>query len=882
MVVERPAINHDTIRLFCSASQPAIKLCLVAALLFSVMSMVILSYYTSSSYWHGFVREPPQPSFQCHSIKEGFTKTKVGINNIHTSSEKLRFDPKVLVFLETQYSRLGKHICEILEASRTKYKVEISGKSLPPLTNHDKGKYAVIVFENYEKYLAMNKWNRHLLDKYCKEYNAGIIGFLHSKEETFIGAQLSGFPLFISTNHQLQDYYLNPSSSVLRLTRAGEVYYGALPSGDWTVFKTNDSSYEPVTWSRPQQFAPVNSDDLIPFLTTVIQDHGRFDGIQRVLFGNGFEFWLHKLLFLDSVSWLSHGKLSLPLYRYLQVDIDDIFVGEKGTRMKPVDVQALLHTQEQINNLVPGFRFNLGFSGKFYHRGTEEENEGDDILLAHHSKFWWFCHMWSHTKPHLYDNISVLEMEMTMNLQFAQTHGIKTDSGYSVAPHHSGIYPVHEILYQAWKHIWNIRVTATEEYPHLRPARYRRGFIHRNIMVLPRQTCGLYTHNLFMDRYPGGADRLDKSIEGGDLFHQFVYNPINVFMTHLSNYGNDRLALYTFESVIKFIQCWTNLHLSTLPPIQLAEKYFQMFPEESNPVWVNPCLDKRHLAIWSSKKACNQLPKFLVIGPQKTGTTALYTFLSMHPVIVSNHPSGETFEEVQFFNGNNYFKGLDWYMNFFPIPTNSSSSYMFEKSATYFDGELVPVRAHALLPHAKIVTILISPIKRAYSWYQHMKAHEDHAAVKYAFYEVVTASDNAPKILRDLKSRCLNPGLYAQHLERWLAFYPPSQLMIIDGEELKGDPAIVLNRLQQFLKIPSFIDFTNKLRYVPQKGFYCQVTQQNSTKCLGHTKGRHYPPVDPLAQKFLKAFYLSSNIALSKLLTRLRLPIPQWLEDDLS
>lgn len=56
-------------------------------------------------------------------------------------------------------------------------------------------------------------------------------------------------------------------------------------------------------------------------------------------------------------------------------------------------------------------------------------------------------------------------------------------------------------------------------------------------------------------------------------------------MTHLSNYGNDRLGLYTFESLVKFVQCWTNLRLQTLPPIQLAEKYFQIFPEEMDPLW---------------------------------------------------------------------------------------------------------------------------------------------------------------------------------------------------------------------------------------------------------------------------------------------------------
>lgn len=65
----------------------------------------------------------------------------------------------------------------------------------------------------------------------------------------------------------------------------------------------------------------------------------------------------------------------------------------------------------------------------------------------------------------------------------------------------------------------------------------------------------------------------------------FLHPQISIFMTHLSNYGNDRLGLYTFESLVKFVQCWTNLRLQTLPPMELAEKYFQIFPEEMDPLW---------------------------------------------------------------------------------------------------------------------------------------------------------------------------------------------------------------------------------------------------------------------------------------------------------
>lgn len=82
--------------------------------------------------------------------------------------------------------------------------MEVAGKSLPVLTNLDKGRYGVIVFENFNKYLQMDNWNRELLDKYCREYLVGIIGFINPGEETLVGAQLKGFPLFMHTNLRLK------------------------------------------------------------------------------------------------------------------------------------------------------------------------------------------------------------------------------------------------------------------------------------------------------------------------------------------------------------------------------------------------------------------------------------------------------------------------------------------------------------------------------------------------------------------------------------------------------------------------------------------------------------------------------------------------------
>uniref|UniRef100_A0A3B3BE32 Bifunctional heparan sulfate N-deacetylase/N-sulfotransferase 1 n=1 Tax=Oryzias melastigma TaxID=30732 RepID=A0A3B3BE32_ORYME len=796
---------------------------LLLLFLFCTISVFIFSYFL-----YGVKREP-EPLGGGMSLAEGASASS---DNPRISPSRLlplrnlpggpgndpggtRTDPVVLVFVESQYSQLGQEIVAILESGRFKYRTEISpGKGdMPTLTDKERGRFTLVIYENILKYVNLDAWNRELLDKYCVEYGVGIIGFFKANENSLLSAQLKGFPLFLHSNLGLKDCTVNPKSPLLFITRAGQALPGPLPGDDWTVFQSNHSTYEPVLLAKTQSAESVASmGQNAAMLPSVVQDLGLHDGIQRVLFGNNLNFWLHKLVFVDAVAFLTGKRLSLSLERYILVDIDDIFVGKEGTRMKVPDVKIISLfpvTPQLFLSFTPLITF---------------EDLGDDLLLSHVKDFWWFPHMWSHMQPHLFHNQSVLAEQMLLNKKFATEHGIPTNMGYAVAPHHSGVYPVHMQLYDAWKKVWGIKVTSTEEYPHLKPARFRRGFIHSGISVLPRQTCGLFTHTIFYKDYPGSPNELDKLINGGELFLTVLLNPISIFMTHLSNYGNDRLGLYTFKSLVMFIKTWTNLKMQTLPPIQLAQKYFSLFPSERDPLWQDPCEDKRHKDIWSKEKTCDRFPKLLVIGPQKTGTTALYLFLGMHPDLTSNYPSKETFEEIQFFNGHNYHRGIDWYMEYFPLPSNTSSDYYFEKSANYFDSEVTAQRAAALLPKAKIITILISPADRAYSWYQ---------------------------------------------------------LLVLDGQMLKTEPASIMDKIQKFLGLTNIINYHKILAFDPKKGFWCQLLEGGKTKCLGKSKGRRYPDMDPESQEFLREYYRDHNIELSKLLYRMGQPLPSWLREEL-
>lgn len=114
--------------------------------------------------------------------------------------------------------------------------------------------------------------------------------------------------------------------------------------------------------------------------------------------------------------------------------------------------------------------------------------------------------------------------------------------------------------------------------------------------------------------------------------------------------------------------------------------------------------------------------------------------------------------------------------------------------------------------------------------------------------------------MKDLRNRCLNPGKYAQHMERWLSYYAPQQIHIIDGEMLKLNPINVMNDVQRFLKISPIIDYSHLLKYDNKKGFFCQLVDGDHTKCLGKSKGKQYPSMEDRCLKLLQRYKLMWNL----------------------
>lgn len=210
---------------------------------------------------------------------------------------------------------------------------------------------------------------------------------------------------------------------------------------------------------------------------------------------------------------------------------------------------------------------------------------------------------------------------------------------------------------------------------------------------------------------------------------------------------------------------------------------------------------------------------------------------------------------------------------------SNSSITNFEKSANYFSDAKAAYRIKKLLPDIKFIIIFIDPIERAYSWYHHMKAHKDPVATKYTFYEILTNSQNESKKIEKFKTRCLDPGIYIKHLLNWFRFFTKNQFLIVDGNQLKKAPYLVMNSIQTFMNSFYFINYKSLLVFDQKKKFFCLKKNLNRTRrCLGPSKGRNYSRIDKESFNYLKVFYQKYNIQLVNFLDKNKFNLPNWLK----
>jgi hypothetical protein len=198
------------------------------------------------------------------------------------------------------------------------------------------------------------------------------------------------------------------------------------------------------------------------------------------------------------------------------------------------------------------------------------------------------------------------------------------------------------------------------------------------------------------------------------------------------------------------------------------------------------------------------LPDFIVIGAQKTGTTALYTYLRRHPAIL-----GPFWKEVSFFD-RHWAKGEAWYRG--QLPLRAEGKVVGEASPSYIFHPLAPERVFSLVPEVRLVVLLREPGDRAYSQYQHAVALGRETL---SFEDALAAEEE--RLRGEVERLRVDPkafsfawwnqtyasrGLYAEQLERWFALFPRDQVLAVTTEELGARPAETYASVLAFLGAP--------------------------------------------------------------------------------
>lgn len=175
-------------------------------------------------------------------------------------------------------------------------------------------------------------------------------------------------------------------------------------------------------------------------------------------------------------------------------------------------------------------------------------------------------------------------------------------------------------------------------------------------------------------------------------------------------------------------------------------------------------------------------PTFIGVGAQKCASTWIYDILADHPDVGLSQQ-----KEIDFFSYH-YDHGLQWYEHNFP--PSDGRTVTGEISPSYFHEPAVPERVRRHYPEAKLIVSLRNPIKRAISNHIH-EIRIGHLTGDDLSFE--KGLENNPTYV--------DQGLYAQHLERWLQYFPRNQILVLLFEDIVDDKAGAARSVFRFLGI---------------------------------------------------------------------------------
>ncbi|XP_076825153.1 heparan sulfate glucosamine 3-O-sulfotransferase 3B1-like [Clavelina lepadiformis] len=257
------------------------------------------------------------------------------------------------------------------------------------------------------------------------------------------------------------------------------------------------------------------------------------------------------------------------------------------------------------------------------------------------------------------------------------------------------------------------------------------------------------------------------------------------------------------------------------------------------------------------------------IGVKKCGTTALKTFIGLHPDIHPIYPDPHACDTP-----------------FEPFNKRLMEALTKKKYVFVADNRCM-LNNEAFERYqrpSKIIVLLCDPVRRAFSDFKHFMK-KGYLPPNSSFTNVVqdalnflknTSKDakmweNYMKNIRQVapfEYSIVSTGIYVMFMQEFYDRYDQQDILILSGEELRNDPGSSLEKLQTFLDVKQAI--TNEMFFKNrQTGFYCIRLQQYPEVCkLPRKTNEPTLSADKESINNLKEFYKKYNKQLFNLTRR--------------
>jgi len=268
------------------------------------------------------------------------------------------------------------------------------------------------------------------------------------------------------------------------------------------------------------------------------------------------------------------------------------------------------------------------------------------------------------------------------------------------------------------------------------------------------------------------------------------------------------------------------------------------------------------------------LPSFLILGGSRSGNTSLFAHLIEHPNIMPG--SLKAFFFFQNITNNT----TSFYRSQFPIKRKNLITC--DSTSSYFVHPLIPARVHKLLPLVKLIVVLRNPVERAYSEFHYRvmigeQITENFEDVIKSELKRIEIGKNNPELkientnYHQFSFSHLRHGLYAQHLEKWLKFFPKEQLLILHAKDLYDNLDNIIAETFEFLNLPKYqvenrIEKSKIDKIRPLGGHEHNIYKNIDSKTRTLFSVQNYPEMKSDTRKFLQDFFRPYNEKLFKMI----------------